>query len=107
MQLLYIKEEKCSCCRAEPKEERVGGWHAHKECGRTEERTFECGRRLAYVPNFRRVEVRTECPQNPAEKEKTEKRNEALTRMKSYVNRLDVDQEFKDALKRQLNNIYV
>lgn len=86
----------CPTCKADVSSEK-------RECQHTngywnEYRTFTCGHVLHFSPNFKRVEVLTKCPNDVKEVTKREKREEALRKIKKYVNRLDVDDNWKDSV---------
>jgi len=56
---------------------------------------FECGCKIDFFPNFMREEVMRVCPRDPNEINKKQKRVIAQKKLEKYVNKLDVDDEFK------------
>ncbi len=65
MQLEHLTERSCATCAA-PAIRDEAAPQAHCNGTREESRTFACGRKVHYSPNFRRVEVACECPMSPA-----------------------------------------
>lgn len=96
MQLHHIKEEVCSNCGARTCCEEQSSQHA---CGEWfEAREFTCGRKIAWSPNFSRLEARRECGKDPEEIKKIEKRQEASQAVARFIQSLDVDAQYKDLL---------
>ena len=98
MKLHHLKLHACPVCNSRLVVERQRSQHCNGEWFETQE--FECGYVIDYVPNFSREEVRTQCPEHHAEKERQGKRDEAERKLRRYISRLDVDDEFKEILMR-------
>ena len=63
MQLLNIKEEVCPTCKARAVKETQDNQHTNGHWSET--RTFKCGCKIAFSPNFMRSAVRYPCPNSP------------------------------------------
>lgn len=80
--LKYIKTEKCPICGCELiKSENVevdsfnkNKYREHCNGGRWETRTFSCGYRIEYCPNFSSEEIKGECTNNAEYLQKSQDR---------------------------------
>lgn len=98
MKLHQLLHEKCPTCGARIVAERQRSQHTNGQW--FEEQEFECGCIVKHVPNYSREEVRTPCPNSASERQKEAKRIEALRKLRRYINRLDVDDDYKERLTR-------
>ena len=98
MNLQHLHWQACPGCMSRIVTERQRSQHTNGEWFESQE--FECGCVVEYVPNFHREEVKTPCPESPKQQEKRAKQAEALRKVRQYVRRLDVDDEYKDMLTR-------
>ena len=98
MKLDKLKYVRCPVCGTRVVREGIPRFHVYGEGFEFQE--FECGCVIDWVPNFHREEVRTRCPKHPDEVEKAKKREQAEIKVRRYISRLDVDDEFKEILTR-------
>ena len=108
MKLKYITTDKCPICGTdiiieERIEKEIGAFriktHTNGECW--EHRRFACGQEIEYIPNYQ-VEMMSEvyvCNNNEMYKIKLRKQKEANAQMIHFVESLDVDEDYKKALK--------
>lgn len=96
MKMYQLKYEKCPTCSARPVAFHQPWKHTNGEW--SEEIKFDCGCRIRYSPNFRREELSQPCPNHSSEKGKARKRKLACAKLKKYIKRLDVDEDFKERL---------
>jgi hypothetical protein len=98
MKLEHLHYEKCPDCGAEV----TGISKRDKHCNGhyNETISFACG--AAKVAQLYErgycLWVQKECPNSPKQKEKEEKRAKAKEKLINYINKLDVDPDFKDNL---------
>ena len=59
---------------------------------------FKCGAKVAWSPNFRRLEQPTPCPHSPEEVSRKERMDKAHAKLSKYIQKLDVDEEVKEKL---------
>lgn len=71
-----ISETKCSMCGAGISSEKWEGQHTNGH--RNEYRSFDCGKKLRFSPNFMKVLVENDCERNPLHKEIMEKGRKVL-----------------------------
>lgn len=74
-----------------------------------ENRTYECGYKVEYVPNFSRAEDMEMCKKSEPYKERIERRRKAMDALAAFVSALDVDDAFKNRVTREysyFNSIY-
>ena len=98
MQLLHIKEEECPVCKVpvvlESRKNRHtnGHWNEMKE--------FQCGAVICWSPNYMAVDSDAciVCPNEIIEIEKREKRKLAKEKLLIYIQKLKVDDSFKNSL---------
>lgn len=100
MQLKLIPHETCPTCGAVTVQESCRGHHCNGQG--FEHRSFACGCELRWSPNFERLEVNTPCPKHPDEKNKVQKRQAAREAIHALVDTLDVDDDWKARLKRDI-----
>lgn len=101
MELKEINESNCSNCGALIVSESVRSIHSNGHG--FEIREFKCGRELAFIPNFMRIEVKRECPKAKSEQTKTKKRETAFELLVDFVEQLDVDKNWKDEVKSSVD----
>lgn len=78
MQIMeHITEHRCFFCNAVMVEEKRCSLHTNGHWN--EYRTFRCGRRIHFSPNFMRVEIEQECPKEPKEKTRLEIKADSAT----------------------------
>lgn len=61
---------------------------------------FECGCEIYFSPNFRREEIQRPCPKSPEEIEFQDKRKKAKKKLIEFINKLNVDEQYKQNLFR-------
>jgi len=90
----HLTYKQCPVCSARPVSFHQPWQHTNGEW--SEEIKFDCGCRIRYVPNFKKERIETQCPNHRTEKAKHLKREGALRKLEKYINKLDVDQDWKD-----------
>ena len=103
MILQEILEQTCATCRARPVMESVEGMHCNGHYFET--RKFACGRTIRFVPNFREMRVSAECPNHPDVQLQEGKREKAREAIQEFIDGLDVDDDFKSSLSRNLRTL--
>ena len=96
MQLEHIKEEKCLVCGSEVVAEQRRNLHTNGLYN--EFRTFKCGKVLHFSPNFERVVTTFDCPNTLEETKKREKREKAKLVLYKFIEKLDIDDDFRQEL---------
>ena len=100
-----LRYTKCPTCGAAIKSQCQHDLHT---CGQwNEEMEFQCGCTIQWSPNYGREVERTACPRLPAAVEKKKKRNDAKEDLVKYIAKLDVDDDYKDRLRREVETLYV
>lgn len=101
MELKHIKTDSCPVCGNKNiiKEERKG---KHSNGEDFEVRGFDCGFVISYVPNFTSERISTYCPKSPHLIEKAKKREVFKDYLLEFIDKGEVDADFKDSLKRNL-----
>ena len=101
MNLKQIKVTSCPECGAETCAESYDVSYYSRQiqqhCNgqRWENRTFECGLKLSWIPNFERTETTQPCTKSLVEVKKVEKRKKARESLLSFIDDLDVDDSAK------------
>jgi hypothetical protein len=98
MKLLHIEAESCPQCGSRAVKESQDRRHSNGEFN--ESREFKCGHVLEYSPNYQRLETRERCPKDPDEVQLRKKRDAALAKVLSYIGKLDVDDRYREALRK-------
>lgn len=93
MTLTHIHFEACPECGAVTVQDSCRAWIVNRQP--SEEREFACGCRLAWSPGSRQLEVKKQCPKNPAEAARLAKRAAAAKAATDFVRSLDVDDDWK------------
>ena len=96
MELNHITDETCRVCNAIAIIDTKEGQHANGQW--RESREFNCGAKIRYSPNFGEEHCNKPCPNSPELLVIKEKREIAMTKLRKYIKRLQVDKEFKDKL---------
>jgi hypothetical protein len=107
MQLVHLTKENCPTCGARTVSCEQKMRHCNGEW--FENRAYECGYKLEYVPNFSRSEDIEMCKKSEAYKTKNERRRKAVDALAAFVGALDVDDAFKNRVMREysyFNSIY-
>ena len=106
MDLHFIKTKACPHCGcnvviSESVEPDTFGKNILTHCngGRWETRTFLCGYRVRYIPNFCEEEESGECKFSREYVERQEKRSKAEEALKEFIGTLDCDDDFKRNLQ--------
>lgn len=106
MDLKFIKTKACPHCGCDVIiSESVAtdtfgkGILTHCNGGRWEKRKFLCGYTVGFVPNFRMEEQEGECEFCASYKERQEKRKKAEEALKTFIDALDCDDDFKRNLR--------
>lgn len=92
MELNHIQENECSVCGARAKAETQENKHCNGEWN--ESRSFGCGKKLSYSPNFRMTTAVRQCPNDPKEAIILSKRKEAKEKLVNYIKKLDADDTY-------------
>lgn len=98
-----IKETKCPDCGcSEIKSEKREGLHSNGFWN--EYRTFACGLKLHFSPNYMKTSQAKYygCSKSQQAVAKKIKRAEAVQKLDKYIQRLNVDDEFKSKLWRHI-----
>lgn len=119
MKLEHIKEENCPICgcqiiiNEEVELDRISDkLKIRRHCNgqQWEHRTFACGQRISWIPNFSNSELSQTytCKRNPEYIEKKEKREKAKDRVISYIQNLDnVDVDFKTRMEHEIKTVWI
>lgn len=106
MNLEFVKTSCCPTCGcdivAEETVELNGDRKSirrHSNGGAWEQRTFACGCRVSYCPNFRKEEITGKCVNDPKYIEMMRKRAAAKKVLYSAIKELDVDDTYRERLK--------
>lgn len=75
-------------------------YYANDERG--EVREFACGYRISYIPQFSQEESTSMCRDSQAYRTRVEKREAARDAVMKYIDTLDVDEVYREGLKRWL-----
>lgn len=100
MELNHIQESECAICGSRAKYESQADQHCNGDWN--ESRSFSCGRKVSYSPNFRTVGIVSQCPNDPDELAIIKKRKQAKERLVNYIKKLDVDGTY---ISRLLSNV--
>ncbi len=76
----------------------------HVNGQRWERRTFACGHEVQWVPNFSAEQHAGECQRAEAFQQRQAKRKAAYAKLTAYVQKLDVDESFKEAALRSIQH---
>jgi len=98
MKLKDLKYSGCPTCLARVETETQRSQHTNGHW--FESVTFKCGCRIEYLPNYCREEVVTQCPKHHKEVAKKAKQDEAMRKLRRYISRMDVDEDYKEQLTR-------
>lgn len=93
MNLTLITDQSCPTCGSRTVMESVRTLHTNGQA--FEIREFLCGCRLAWSPNFSRLEVQQRCPKDPDEVALNQKRAAARQAVIDFLPTLDVDAEWR------------
>ena len=96
MNLVHLKKDNCSVCGAVTTEESQTGRHTNGQW--FERKRYKCGHVIEWSPNFSKQMTIQECPKHEDEMEKQELRRNAKERLQRYIDRLDVDEDYKNQL---------
>jgi hypothetical protein len=97
MNLSKIKTDRCPICGAEAVKDEFGFMHCNGT--RQEIRSFSCGKKLEYSPNFGQVRTIYECINHPDIKLKTDKQRKAKEELLRCIEKLDVDDDWKSRVR--------
>lgn len=73
-----------------------GHWNEYKK--------FSCGFEYHFSPNHMKALKERECTKSSTFVAREEKRKEAHRKLKNYINKLDVDDKYKEKLQRDVYN---
>jgi hypothetical protein len=76
----------------------------HVNGGRWEYVIFTCGRRDEFIPNFSGIRTEIGCPRTEEIQLRIRKRKEATAHTLEFVSRLDVDDVFKESLRKEIKH---
>ena len=102
MNLEHIEDQVCPTCKSSVREEGRKNQHCNGDWN--EFRRFECGHAIIYTPNFRRTEIERQCSKHPQEVIRVERRREARRKLRRYIGRLTVDDDFRSQLYDELES---
>ncbi len=100
MKLLHIATEKCPDCPSRVTLETQHNQHTNGHWNET--RKFACGFEVAYSPNSLRESTTAECKKGPKFTLVESKRKEAGDKLIALLKDLDVDDNFKAPLYREI-----
>jgi hypothetical protein len=103
MKLQHLNYEKCPYCGAKVKAIEQSSQHSNGSWN--EFIKFECHCHIHFSPNFMKEEIYSECQNTKEYKLKKEKREIAVEKLFKYIQKLDVDDEYKEIINRSLNYI--
>ncbi len=114
MNLTHVKELRCPVCGGDTVREEVETSsygekprvQVHVNGGTWETRTFLCGAKARFIPNFGKTEV-TECPNSPKAVDVRKKREAAKKKVLDLVAKLECDYGFRKRLRSQLDYVSV
>lgn len=101
MKLAHITVETCPWCKTTDViiEERNS---THTNGERFETRTFACGYKIAWVPNYSRLQVVEPCKTDPSEIDKKKKRLVLIDQIREVVLHSAADEYFKGIIIQYL-----
>jgi hypothetical protein len=104
MHLEDIKDEVCPICGSEAIYEQKKLKHSNGHWN--ESRRFACGAQIDFIPNFMRSELSKlyQCKNDPDYIEMLSKRKKAKKSLQSYIEELDVDDDFKKQITKILSH---
>lgn len=90
-----IKLHECPYCESQIDE--IKRWGKHCNGQWNESVKFKCGHFLHWSPNFKSIDEShmIPCPKTEVEIEKKQKRKKALELLLRYINRMNVDKQWK------------
>lgn len=102
MQLKYIKETVCSECGAVVVKETRNRKHTNGR--KNEEREFECGKTLRYMPNYpiNHISIARECPHSKVIAQRNKKRAKLYEEIVEVVQKGKADSEYKQNILSRL-----
>ena len=96
----HVQKDKCPTCGWEVKERRQYDLHT---CGQWNKIVqFKCGYKVHYSPNFGKEYVERECINTPRTKLLVSKREDAMKRLISHIENMDVDDEFRESISKSI-----
>lgn len=99
MQLKFIKDVICPDCSCSVIIRESSMRHSDLNSPQNfEEREFNCGIKLQWNPKYQKLDIASECKNNPKYREKILKRNEAMKKVAEFIKNLDVDENYKNKL---------
>jgi len=93
MQLHHIKAASCLKCGSRATDDNQRSQHVNGEW--FESRTYECGRKISYIPNFSKLEEDRPCTNSTAYKEELEKFNKAKVKILKVARKELTEARFK------------
>lgn len=106
MNLEFVKTNSCPVCGCDIVTEETielsrdrKSIRRHTNGGAWEQRTFACGCRISYCPNFRKEEIKGKCVNDPKYIEMMSKRDAAKDVLYSAIEKLDTDDTYKERLR--------
>lgn len=103
MELKHLIYKNCPTCHARITSESQPWIHTSGKPFEIIE--FSCGCKLSWSPNFEREEVYRICPKHPDILKENERRKKAAEKMRNYLSRLDVDNNFKLTIETAIRNL--
>ena len=103
MKLQHLNYEKCPYCGARVITMKQRSQHCNGSWNEWIE--FECTCEIYFSPNFMEEEILVDCPNTKENKLKEEKREIAVVKLFKYISRLDVDDDYKERIKNNLQYI--
>jgi len=102
MQLVHLVEENCPTCGARTKACEQS-WR-HTNGAWQEYRTYECGFRVEFIPNFMKSYPCDPCQRSTEYTDKMAKRELAIDQLMELVRELDIDGAFRDNMLMTLRH---
>lgn len=104
MNLDHLHYIHCPTCNAPVVSERKERQHYNGHWNETQE--FTCGMSLKWSPNFMDIDIRScrPCPNTAEEVAKKDKRKIALKKVIDYIQKLDIDKEYKIHLLNEVKS---
>lgn len=101
MNLQFIKATVCPTCLAETVAEEINGHHCNGQD--FEVRKFKCGCKLAWVPNFERLEMQEKCPHSVDVVAKKFHRTQLIQNIIALIDKSEADEEFRKYVKSSVS----
>mgnify|MGYP001593859728 CR=1 FL=1 len=108
MELRHLKATTCSECGTGIMSESIEREYqrrrpkTHSNGEQWEHRTFFCGKEIQWIPNYSRQECYLPCSRTPEAEHKKALREAAILHLTEQIEKLELDNEFRERLKLYL-----